>query len=80
MRTLMIVQGLLIAAVCLLPVGFDKPSTWGLDFGHLLIGLSVYGAVLVAGLVLAALKRRWLGFWLQLGGAGFLAAAVFLRG
>lgn len=43
----------------LVPFGFDKPSSWGLDFGHLLLLGALYLVALLAGLGLAARRRRW---------------------
>lgn len=41
------------------PFGFDKPSSWGLDFGHLLLVGALYGITFLWGVVLSAIKRHW---------------------
>jgi hypothetical protein len=53
------VQVLCVSAAALLPFGFDHPSSLGLHFGHLLALASAYLVALLAGLVLAARRRRW---------------------
>ena len=43
----------------LVPFGFDKPSRYGLDYGHLLLLAGLYLVALLAGLSLAVKRRRW---------------------
>jgi hypothetical protein len=58
-------KGLLaVQVVCglvgvLVPFGFDHPSSWGLDFGHLLLLGALYLVALLAGLALAVKLRRF---------------------
>ena len=59
----------------LVPFGFDHPSSWGLDFGHLLLLGALYLVALLAGLALAVHLRRW---GLLLGQLALLAALTWL--
>lgn len=57
---LMCLQVACVLIACFVPFGFDHPSSWGLDFGHLLLLAALYMALLLTGLSLAVRRRRWL--------------------
>lgn len=70
--------GLLVALICqaaaiavafFVPFGFDKPSSLGLDFGHLLLLLGFYALSLLFGVVIACCDRKfaWAGAQVALG-------------
>ncbi|HEX5052042.1 MAG TPA: hypothetical protein VFZ65_09740 [Planctomycetota bacterium] len=69
---LVAMQVLAAAIGAFVPFGFDRPSELGLDFGHLLVLMVVYGTALLLGLLVAAVQRRWAVALLQLA----LAAAT----
>jgi hypothetical protein len=60
------IQLLLFVAVFTLPFGFDKKSSLGLDFGHLLLFAAVYVTAVLFGLSYAAFSARWRWFGAQL--------------
>jgi hypothetical protein len=43
-----------------IPFGFDHPSSWGLDFDHLVKLVTVYCVALLAGIIAAAAQRQYL--------------------
>ena len=59
-------QTLLALIALFVPFGFDHPSAWGLDFGHLLGVLALYVLLLVGGLVAAVKRRNWPVLGLQI--------------
>ncbi|HEX6883793.1 MAG TPA: hypothetical protein VF530_10455, partial [Planctomycetota bacterium] len=65
---LLAVQVALLLAAVLLPIGFDRSSRLGLDFGHLLLLLALYALVWVRGL--------WLAFGLRRFGLAFVQLAL----
>ena len=75
---LMAVQGFCILVVAFVPIGFDNPSSAGLDFGHLLLLLLGAGLSWLAGSIAAAALKRWGLLSLQLSTPVLMVAAVFL--
>jgi hypothetical protein len=59
----------------LVPFGFDHPSSWGLDFGHLLLLAALYLVALLAGMALAVKLRR---YGILVGQLALLAALTWL--
>jgi hypothetical protein len=59
LKPLLALQVTCALVAVLVPFGFDKPSTLGLDFGHLLALAALYLVAFLSGLVLAARLRRW---------------------
>lgn len=59
-------QVLVLGALFMLPFGFDKQSSLGLDFEHLLLLLAVYLLSVLIGLGYAAFSARWDWFGVQL--------------
>jgi hypothetical protein len=59
LEVLFALQVLCALVAALVPFGFDHPSSWGLDFGHLLLLAALYAVALLSGLMLAAKLRRW---------------------
>jgi hypothetical protein len=53
-----VVQGICAVVMLLVPFGFDKPSSWGLDFDDFLLVLKVYGIAVVLGSIAAFVSRR----------------------
>ena len=53
------VQPACLLVILFVPFGFDKPSSWGLDFGHLLIVAGAYILSLLCGVVNAGIQKRW---------------------
>ena len=53
-------QMAVVLAAVLVPVGFDKPSSLGLDFGHLLLLGVLYVGAWLYGLGLSIVLRRWI--------------------
>lgn len=64
----MALQALCVVISVVVPFGFDKPSSWGLDFEDLLLLGAFYGILLLIGFVLAASQRRWDALVPQLAG------------
>ena len=58
LRACLVVQAVAILVAWLVPFGFDKPSSWGLDFGHLLLVVALYGTAFIAGIVAAVMRNR----------------------
>lgn len=56
---LMVFQLAAAVVVLAVPFGFDHPSDWGLDFGHLLILLVLYVAAFLTGIAAAVGSRSW---------------------
>lgn len=50
---------MLLLVVLFVPFGFDHPSPWGLDFGHLLIVLALCALALLGGLIAASSRKKW---------------------
>jgi len=51
-------QAILLLVMAFVPFGFDRPSSWGLDFGHLLMFGGAYTFMLVVGLIVAAIQKN----------------------
>jgi drug/metabolite transporter (DMT)-like permease len=51
MTMALVFQALCVLVACLVPFGFDHPSSWGLDFGHyLLLAFFCFAAALIGSL------------------------------
>ena len=62
----LVVQAVALLVAWLVPFGFDKPSSWGLDFGHFLLVAALYGTALIAGIVAVAIRKSWKILLLQI--------------
>ena len=60
LKTALVIQIVLLGVMIFVPFGFDHASSWGLDFGHLILAAGSYVAALLVGLVVAGLRKRWL--------------------
>jgi hypothetical protein len=80
LRALIAAQALVLGALVFLPVGFDKPTSLGLDFGHALAGIALYYVLLLAGVAVAVRRAKWGHLALQLAAPcaliGLVAAGV----
>jgi hypothetical protein len=54
----LIVQAVAVLVFFLIPFGFDKRSSWGLDYDHLMTLLLIYGVALINGTIGAVIARR----------------------
>ena len=66
LRIFMAIEVHLILILLFVPFGFDKPSSWGLDFGHFIVVAGAYVLSIGAGLVIAGIQRKWMWILLQL--------------
>lgn len=46
-------------------IGFDHPGKYGLDFIHGILIVGVYAALLISGVALAIVRRRWVALAIQ---------------
>lgn len=60
-------QAILLAVMIFVPFGFDHPSSWGLDFGHLMYGLGLYTLALILGIIFAIRLRKRILALVQVG-------------
>jgi len=67
----------IVAAVCL-PFGFDKRSSLGLDFEHLMLVAGVYTLACILGCAFAAALRKWMLLLVQIGGALMALLVLYL--
>jgi hypothetical protein len=83
-----IFKAILIFQLCALlialfvPFGFDHPSDLGLDYGHFLLLLGIYSALLLSGIVLSVRAKNLTVLVIQILvplTVAFLAIGGFLR-
>jgi hypothetical protein len=65
------------ATVAFVPLGFDHPSSWGLDFDDFLRTIAVCALSFAFGVTVACWRRRWAYVALQVALLGFLLCYFF---
>jgi hypothetical protein len=73
----LMVQLLVLTVLMTVPFGFDHPSSWGLDYSHLLIGILFYCLAVASGVFASVVRKQWWLLGLQTGIA-LIAALAFL--
>ena len=66
LNVLLACQVVLCALFLFGDIGFDKAGRYGLDFDAGIIILGIYAIVILVGLILASLKKRWVLVCFQL--------------
>ena len=73
----LIIQTIIILMVTFIDFGFDHPGQFGLDFGHLLLCVSIFSILFFIGLVRAIIHRRASFFIMQLALLAFGFLGIF---
>jgi len=75
MKTLLALEAILLALLIFPSYGFDKPSSQGLDFGHLLIVFVIFCITWLLALVVAIKKKHYKASVFKI---AYLLLALFL--